>query len=60
MADLEASWARTRAHLARAQAFALEHDLTALQDYLAHNELKLAADVLAEVGDEHKSLPRAF
>jgi hypothetical protein len=60
MADLREAWERTRAHLSRASSLAGSHGLDAFQDYLDHNELQLAADVLDDLGNERGDLPRAF
>lgn len=60
--DLNASWAQTVHHLEEARAL-LEDDqapgLDDYRDYLAHNELGLAFDVLTEVGAERK-VPKRF
>lgn len=54
--DLPASWARTHAHLTAARS-ALPPSVTvdslaASDDYLRHNELGLALDVLADVAEK--------
>jgi hypothetical protein len=60
MTDLRKSWALTTAHLSRAAAMALDQDLSTFREYLDHNELQLAADVLVELGTEHGNRPRSF
>ncbi|MBI5537993.1 MAG: hypothetical protein HY898_35045 [Deltaproteobacteria bacterium] len=60
MTDLRESWARTTAHLSRAAELSTGQDLSQFREYLEHNELQLAADVLTELADEHGQLPRAF
>lgn len=54
------SWARTAADLLTAAGFLEDQSLTAVREYLAHNELQLAADTLVDIGDEHGQLPSAF
>jgi RNAse (barnase) inhibitor barstar len=57
---LEASWAKTASDLARAAShLGSAGPLDAFEEYLAHNELELAAEVLAELGDEH-GMPSKF
>jgi hypothetical protein len=51
--NLQESWARTTAHLDVARA-KLRPDAPGLRDYddyLAHNELGLALDVLVQIGE---------
>jgi hypothetical protein len=59
--DLEDSWARTIAHLhaARAQLRPEAPGLRVYDDYLAHNELGLAFDVLVQIG-EAQNAQRSF
>lgn len=51
MSALTDSWKRTRAHLRRAHESAGSSAIGDFHDYLDHNELELAADVLADFGD---------
>src|SRR5687767_56534 len=60
MTDLRDSWALTTAHPSRAAGMAADQDLGAFREYLDNNELQLAADVLAELGNEHGNRPRPF
>jgi hypothetical protein len=55
--NLQESWARTTAHLdaARAQLRPDAHGLRDYDDYLAHNELALAFDVLVQIGEAEKA-----
>lgn len=55
--DLEASWARTRSHLAAAVAILVAHetappDLCRYEDWMSHNELELALEELFELADD--------
>lgn len=58
--DLTDSWKRTTAHLLRAFQAMGAADVPEFRDYLDHNELQLAADVLAQRGDEREDLPATF
>lgn len=60
MSTLAESWKRTEAHLHRAHESAGSPLLAEFHDYLVHNELELAADVLADFGDEREELSKAF
>jgi hypothetical protein len=60
MTILRESWKRAEAHLRRAHELADRPALDELEDYLGHNELELAANVLADFGDEHGHQSRAF
>lgn len=60
MTDLRESWKRTEAHLCRAHESAGSPPLENFHGYLDHNELELAADVLADFGDERGDLSQAF
>jgi RNAse (barnase) inhibitor barstar len=58
---LQQSWARTAGHLARAaEELRTLGGMDTFDEYLAHNELELAADVLADLGDERSDLPSVF
>jgi hypothetical protein len=51
--DLAASWERTRGHLARAWSqLPIGADTDLYQEFLAHNELVLAMEMLARAGSE--------
>lgn len=59
---LAASWARTREHLARAEAHLVGDpgaDLSTYRDYLSHNELGCAFECLVELGHD-RDLPLPF
>lgn len=60
MTSLQQSWDLTKAHLLRASQLSGDQGLEAFREYLNHNELQLAADSLAELGDERGDLPRPF
>ena len=60
MSALHESWKQTRAHLRQAHEAAGSPPLGDLGDYLDHNELELAADVLADFGDARDDLGEAF
>jgi hypothetical protein len=60
MTSLQESWKRTRSRLLRAHERASTPTLDAFREYLDHNELELAADVLADFGDEQGDMPCAF
>jgi hypothetical protein len=61
MRDLKDTWARTTAHLRRASTLVEGRgDLALFDEYLDHNELELATDVLAEVGDDLGDLEPPF
>ena len=60
MSSLAESWEQTKAHLARAAELVGDSDLETFYEYVEHNELQLAADVLVEIGDEREDLPRPF
>ncbi len=60
MTSLRESWKCTEAHLRRAHESAGCPALVDFHDYLDHNELELAADVLADFGDEREGLARQF
>ena len=60
MTSLRESWKRTEAHLRRAHQSAGSPTLADCHDYLDHNELELAADVLADFGDEREDLEQQF
>jgi RNAse (barnase) inhibitor barstar len=58
---LQESWSTTGRHLARAaEELRPLGGLDAFDEYLAHNELELAADVLSELGNEHENLSTRF
>lgn len=52
MPNLSESWRRTTTFLRRAFDAAGSPPLPDFEDYLDHNELQLAADVLLDFGDE--------
>ncbi|MFD8888810.1 MafI family immunity protein [Streptomyces erythrochromogenes] len=59
---LQASWNQTRGHLEAARAHLAglpDIDLSATLEVLAHDELELAFDCLAELGDD-LDLPLSF
>lgn len=60
MTSLQLSWDLTKAHLLRAAQLSGKQGLDVFREYLDHNELQLAADSLAEIGNERGDLPRAF
>jgi len=66
MMDLDEAWARTRTWLATARALAVsadlvsEADLESFDQFLAANELQLAADTLLDRGLECDDLSRPF
>lgn len=60
MSALTESWKRTEAHLRRAHEAAGSPVIVDFQDYLDHNEFELAADVLADFGDEREDLAQGF
>ncbi len=60
-AELQASWARTKAHLEAARGALPRDEAPGVDDYrsyLAHNELGLAFDVLVEVGSAEQAQQR--
>ena len=57
--DLEASWAVTRRHLDAAARMLPEERLAEYRSWLEHNELELALDELAAIGDALHP-PRGF
>ena len=60
MTTLKESWIITKRHLRKAVSIAGLLDLDDFHDYLNHNELELAADVLTEEGLDRGDLPGAF
>jgi len=60
MTSLRESWKRTEAHLRRAHEAAGSPVIADFHDYLDHNELEVAADVLADFGDEREDLAQEF
>lgn len=60
MTSLRESWKRTEAHLRRAYELAGAPPLDEFHGALDHNELELAADVLADFGDEQEDSVSAF
>ncbi len=60
MTSLQESWKRTEGHLLRAHQSAEAPPIDDFHEYLAHNELELAADVLTEFGDADETLPPGF
>src|SRR5262245_23133920 len=60
MTNWQKSWSITRAHLLRAAEFSADQGLEVFREYLDHNELQLAADSLAEMGDGRGDMPRPF
>ena len=60
MSTLRESWKRTEAHLRRAHESAGSPAIAEFQDYLDHNELGLAADVLADFGGQREDLAQEF
>ena len=60
MTSLQQSWDLTKAHLLRAAQLSGKQGLDVFREYLDHNELQLAADSLAEIGNERGDLPRSF
>jgi len=60
MTGLQESWKRAEAHLLRAHESAGLPVVADFHDYLDNNELELAADVLADFGDDRDGLPQAF
>ena len=56
--DLLASWERTRGHLARAWVkLPIGVDTDQFQEYLDHNELELAMEALARLGETVQATP---
>lgn len=60
MTTLNESWGRTKSHLLRAKKHADGESPRTFDEYLDHNELELAADVLFDLGDEREDLPEPF
>lgn len=60
MSTIAESWKRSEAHLRRAHEAACSPALAAFHDFLDQDELELAADVLADFGDDQEALPREF
>ena len=60
MSNLSESWRRTAIFLRRAFDAADAPPLPDFEDYLDHNELELAADVLLDFGDEQPDKSESF
>jgi hypothetical protein len=61
LVDLKQSWALTTDDLRQAASHLHGIDrLAEFEDYLSHNELQLAADVLRDIADERELSAKAF